>query len=142
MAPQNPVILFVHGSRHTPVHFQRIRDLFASQVFSTYCPIQPSVGKLPPIGLMEDAYVIRTELSNLIDTESRDVIVIAHSYGGMVATQGITKELGKQYRKAQGKSGGIIRIIYMCAFIVTLGESLGSALGGGPAPDTQLPPFI
>ena len=142
MDSEKPVILIAHGSWHTPDHYQSLKDTLQSHGFNTYCPLQPSVGKLPPIGLMEDAEMIRAELDRLINVESKDVIVIAHSYGGIVTTQAVTKELGKKARQSEGKDGGVIRIVYMCAFIVPLGESLGSALGGGPHPDTKLPPFI
>jgi hypothetical protein len=91
---------------------------------------------------MEDAECIRSELTELIDAKSKDVVVLAHSYGGMVASQAIDSDFGKKVRESHGKSGGVVRIVYMCAFIVLKGESLGSALGGGPAPDTKLPPFI
>jgi hypothetical protein len=91
---------------------------------------------------MEDAQCIASELDSLVDAESKDVIVFAHSYGGIVATQSIHEKYRKAARHADGKAGGVVRIVYMCAFIVPLGESLGSALGGGPPPDTKLPPFL
>lgn len=142
MSSTSPTVVFIHGSWHTPKHFERVCELFQAHRFPTSCKLQPSVGKLPPIGLMEDAECIRTDLKELIDTQSKDVIVIAHSYGGVVATQAIDKEFGKKDREAKGKTGGIIRIVYVCAFIVPLGESLGTTLGGAPPPDTKLPPFI
>jgi pimeloyl-ACP methyl ester carboxylesterase len=142
MLSTKPTILFVHGSWHTPKHFQRVRDLFQEHGYTTSCPLLPSAGSLPPVGLMEDAECIRSELEQLINVESKDVIVIAHSYGGMVASQAIDKDFGKKEREANGRSGGMVRIIYVCAFIVLKGDSLGSALGGGPPPDTKLPPFI
>jgi hypothetical protein len=142
MSSIKPTVLFIHGSWHSPKHFQRVRDLFEEHGYPTACPLLPSTGKLPPIGLMEDAQCIRSELKELVDTDSKDVIVIAHSYGGMVASQGVDGEFAKKEREADGKSGGVLRIIYMCAFIVLRGESLASALGGGPAPNTKIPPFI
>jgi pimeloyl-ACP methyl ester carboxylesterase len=136
-----PTIMFIHGSWHSPKHLQRVIDLLKSRGYPTSCPLQASAGNLPPIGMIEDAELMYSELDRLVNTDSKDVIVFAHSYGGIVATQGLTKELGEKVRKDQSKAGGIIRIVYMCAFIVPLGESLGSALGGGPPPNTKLPDF-
>ena len=113
-----PTILFVHGSWHTPKHFERVEELFHSHGYDTICPRQPSAGKLPPIGLMEDAQCIKSELERLIEVENKEVIIIAHSYGGMVTTQGAEKEYGKAQREEEGKRGGIVRIVYVCAFVV------------------------
>jgi hypothetical protein len=90
MTLAKPTALFVHGSWHNPNHFRRVRDLFEAQGFPTSCPLHPSVGKLPLIGLKEDAQCIRDEVKRLVEEEE---IVIAHSYGGIVATEA---------RKSQG----------------------------------------
>lgn len=64
-----------------------------------------------------------------MEIEKRDVIVVAHSYGGLVTTQSVTAEFSKA-REAKGLAGGVVHLVFMCAFIVPLGESLESALGG------------
>jgi hypothetical protein len=137
-----PTVVFILGSWHTPKHFERVCTLFHANGYPALCPKLPSAGNLPPIGLMDDVQCIRSELERLVDTESKDVIIVAHSYGGCVATQSIDEEFGKKKREENGKSGGVMRIVYMTAFIPNKGESIGSALGGGPAPNTKLPPFI
>lgn len=111
-------------------------DLFEANGFPTPCPFQPSVGKLPPIGLAEDAQCIRDELKKLVEVEQKDVIVVAHSYGGIVTTQAVDAEFSKKAREAKGLAGGVIRLVFMCAFLLPLGDSLGSAFGG------SFPPFI
>lgn len=45
-------------------------------------------------------------------------------------------EFSKKAREAKGLAGGVIRLVFMCAFLLPLGDSLGSAFGG------SLPPFI
>lgn len=137
MIESKPTVLFVHGSWHNPNHFRRVRDTFETQGFPTSCPLQPSVGQLPPIGLMEDAQCIRDEVKKLIEEQRRDVVVIAHSYGGIVATEALDAEFSLGAREAKGLSGGILHLIYMCAFLLPLGHSLATALGG-----KELPPFI
>ncbi|KAL1970746.1 hypothetical protein VTN77DRAFT_2580 [Rasamsonia byssochlamydoides] len=136
MASTKPTVLFVHGSWHNPKHFQRMRDFFEANGFPTSCPQQPSVGQLPPIGLMEDAETIRDELKKLVETEQKGVLVMAHSYGGVVTAQAVDREFAKKDREAKGLAGGVIHLVYMCAFMLPLGDSLGSAFGGG------LPPLI
>lgn len=137
MTTTKPTVLFVHGSWHNPNHFRRVRDLFEAKGYSTSCPLHPSIGKLPPIGLKEDAKCIRDELKSLVDIQEKNVIVVAHSYGGIVATEALHAEFAKIARQEKGISGGVVHLVYMCAFLLPLGDSLATALGG-----EELPPFI
>ena len=130
-----PTILFIHGSWHNPAHFEGIRNLFESQGYPTSCPLQPSIDHRPPTGLKEDAQVIQDELTKLIHKQQKEVLVVAHSYGGIVATESITQDLSINARREKGLKGGVLHILYMCAFLLVEGKSLASALGG-------LPPWI
>jgi len=133
-----PTVIFVHGSWHSPKHYQRQLEAFENAGFPYSCPLQPSLGKPPPMGLMEDAQAIRDELTKLVETEEKSVIVIGHSYGGVVMSQAVDHQFARKEREAQGKPGGVTHLLFVCAFVLPLGESLGSALGD---PD-RLPPFI
>ncbi len=59
-----------------------------------------------------------------------------HSYGGVVGTEAVDETLGAKQRQIKGLSGGVTQLLYLCAFLLSEGNSLGSAFGG------QLPPFI
>ena len=50
------------------------------------------------------------------------VAVLAHSYAGIPATQ------------ALAGAGNVVRIVYLAAFQLDVGESLLSSIGGSPAP--------
>lgn len=70
MSPK-PTVLFVHGSWHTPAHFERVRRVFEETGYETKCPRQPSVGNLPPVSMMDDAKCITDELARLVETEGK-----------------------------------------------------------------------
>jgi hypothetical protein len=127
---QKPTVLFVHGSWHTPKHFQPVRDLFEAARYPTSCPPLPTMGGLPPIGLMEDAQRIRDELEWLIETEHREAIVVAHSAGGVVATQAVDAEFARGARAAKGLPGGVVHLVYMCALLLPPGASVALEHGG------------
>ncbi|KAK9781027.1 putative AB hydrolase-1 domain-containing protein [Seiridium cardinale] len=133
---QKPTVLFVHGSWHQPSHFARVRKVLEDADFPTSCPLQPSIGSLPPIGLMEDAQCIRDELKGLIEDESKDVIVVAHSYGGLVTTQAVDEAFGKKQREERGQNGGVVQLHFMCAFMLSINTSLADTFDG------NLPPWI
>lgn len=84
--------------------------------------------------MYDDAQFIRGELELLID-QGQDVVLVMHSYGGVVGTQAAAG-LGKVERQNKGQKGGIIRLFYACSFILPLGHHLCTALGG------ELAPFI
>lgn len=86
--------------------------------------------------MYEDATLIRSELTKLVEDLGKDVIVVMHSYGGVVGTEAVHESLAKKIRKGKGLPGGVLALLYMCAFLLPPEASLGSALGGG------LPPFI
>ena len=132
-----PTVLFVHGSWHSPKHFQPARDAFEQAGYPTECPCQPTFNAKPGTASMqEDAKCIRSLLEELVEAQSKDVICVLHSYGGVVGTEAIHESLGKIVRQKSGLNGGVIGLLYMAAFLLPLGASLGSAFGG------SLPPFI
>jgi hypothetical protein len=65
------------------------------------------------------------------------VIVIAHSYGAVVATEAISARHVAKMRSFTSATGGIVKLVYVAGFILIPGKNLCDAVGGG-----QLPPFI
>lgn len=133
-----PTILFVHGSWHNPAHFGPVRAIFEVAGFPTECPAQPSYNASPeemPDPLAKDVEAVTNALAALID-QGREVLVVLHSYGGVVGTQAVHERFGVAHRRWNGLRGGVTQLLYMAAFVLPEGESLVSALGG------QLPPFI
>lgn len=132
-----PTVLFVHGSWHSPKHFQPARDAFESAGYPTECPCQPTFDAKPgTVALYDDAKCIRSLLNELVEAQGKDVVCVLHSYGGVVGTEAIHESLGKKARQDAGLNGGVLGILYMTAFVLPLGASLSTAFGG------SLPPFI
>jgi pimeloyl-ACP methyl ester carboxylesterase len=76
----------------------------------------------------DDAAAISAVLSSLADG-GHDIVIIMHSYGGIPGTQAVAG-LSKTSRLAEGKKGGVIALVYLCAFLLQKGESLVSFEGG------------
>ena len=137
VAATKPTVLFIHGSWHSPKHFRPVRDLFEDAGYPTECPCQPSFDTKPPTTYMyEDAKAIRAELNKLIEDQGKDVIVAMHSYGGVVGTEAVDESLGKKVRESKGLPGGVLELLYICAFVLKPGDSLASTFAG------DFPPFI
>lgn len=139
MASIKPTILFIHGSWHSPKHFGPVRSIFEQHGYSTECPLLPTFNSKPAppvVSLEDDVGAIQACLDRLIDEEGKEVIVIMHSYGGTVGSEAVHGAWNRQVRNEKGMPGGVIHLLFMCAFIVPVGSSLASTLGG------SLPPFI
>jgi hypothetical protein len=80
--------------------------------------------------MYDDASVIAQEARNLAD-QGKDVILVGHSYSGVPMSQS-TNGLGKEYRKAQGKPGGIVCLAYSVCLVPSIGESVSSLLSRFP----------
>ncbi|KAL9070562.1 MAG: hypothetical protein Q9157_005766 [Trypethelium eluteriae] len=76
----------------------------------------------------DDVNLMRSILMPLID-QGREVVLVLHSYAGFPGSVAI-RGLSKSEAQAKGSGGGLIGIVYMCAFIPHEGVSLLDALEG------------
>ena len=60
--------------------------------------------------------------------------MLLHSYGGAVGTEAVNS-LSASERAAKGLRGGVTHLIYMCAFMLQVGESVGGASLPRPVPE-------
>lgn len=129
-------ILLVPGS-FTPGHVyanvvERVAakgyDIRALQMPSVRLETESPTARKPP-SMYEDASFIANQVSVLAD-EGRDVTIVAHSYGGVPATECV-KGLAKVARQKLGKQGGVVRLAYMTALVPALGYSGSDVLEMG-----------
>ena len=126
-----PAVVLVPGGWHSPLHYSSFLDRLNNEGFVTVSERNPSCDCTNPdaTSLVNDASAIRKII--LSQTErGYEVVVAMHSYGGCpgaAAAQG----LSKKERQAAGKPGGVIGLIFICAFIASEGDSLISKLPGG-----------
>ncbi|KAL8628375.1 hypothetical protein Q9189_005919 [Teloschistes chrysophthalmus] len=83
--------------------------------------------------MYQDASLIRTIVLSLAD-KNREIIMLLHSYGGAPGSEAV-KGLSKQDRENNGHLGGVVHIIYMCGFMLQVGECGGGASLPHPVPD-------
>jgi len=113
-------VLFIHGAWHHGSGFDRVReDLSSRGIASSTVELSSVARDGEPIGdLASDAMLVRNAVAAL----EGDVVVLAHSYGGVVATQ------------ALAGLANVSRIIYLTAFVLDEGESLFAACGSMDPP--------
>lgn len=116
-----PTIVIVPAACHPPALYGPLtKALEAHSIPSIVIPT-PSVGASPGLkDSSEDVALIRNTVISLID-EAKDVTVLMHSYGGIPGSAALDG-LGKSAREKEGKSNGIVRLIYVCSFALKEGE--------------------
>lgn len=123
-----PTILFVTGS-FAPVEFYtNIVDLITSAGHTIQIVKLPSITKKPgPLPTMYDDAAHIAALATELADQGKDIILMAHSYGGTPASQAM-KGLSKSERAKAGKKGGVVRLAYMTAVAPAEGVAAGEAL--------------
>jgi pimeloyl-ACP methyl ester carboxylesterase len=108
-------ILLVHGAWHGPWCWSKIVGPLGDRGLDVHTIKLPSCGSDPSklADLYGDADAVRAKLDEI----DREVLVVAHSYGGIATTEG-----------AAG-AGNVAHIIYLTAFMLDEGESLFAAVG-------------
>ena len=76
-----------------------------------------------------DAAAVHASLQGLVDA-GKEVILVAHSYGGMPAAEALTPDLCVEQRTARGEPGGVIGFFGMVTFFLPKGMTTTQAVGG------------
>ncbi|OCT48128.1 hypothetical protein CLCR_04260 [Cladophialophora carrionii] len=142
-----PAILIIPGSFSTAQMYYSLQAAITalSPTQETYMANLPSAIRNPPeqpATLLDDATFFGGLIEKLLpaanhntaesDESSKDIILVAHSYGGVVATEAL-RGVSKQERLKAGKSGGgVIRVVYLAAHVPREGSSLEDTVGPPP----------
>jgi pimeloyl-ACP methyl ester carboxylesterase len=133
-----PTIVFIPGAFAHPSCFDSIATLLQRSNYpTTYAPY-PSLNPSDPstASVSTDVSEVRKNfLLPLIEEQGKDVVVFAHSFGGVVAG-GAAAGLCKTTRRKRNEEGGVIGLIYLVGGIVGEGERFLDVVGGA------YPPFI
>jgi hypothetical protein len=110
----NRSFLLVPGAWHKPWHLKLLADEL--RYVDVHTVALTSAGDDPAAlgDMYSDAAAIKSAAG--------PVVVVAHSYSGVPATQALSG------------ADNVVRIVYLAAFQLDVGESLLSSFGGTPAP--------
>ena len=127
-----PTVLIIPGAFHRTSSFNTLIPHLDALGFSTAVAAYPSLNPQDPTSatLAADVASIREKhLQPLIDTQGKDIILLLHSFGGVVGG-GAATGYSKSERLSQGKAGGIIGLMYIAGNIVPEGQSVLDLFGG------------
>ena len=128
-----PTVVFVPGAFHTAIHFEPISTLLKNEFFPTTTVELPTTAHAKSASYRDDVYAIRAVLEDLVEKGGKEVILAAHSYGGVPACQTVSG-LERSRRKAESKPGGVVHVLFIAALLVEQGKGMAAALEGGKTP--------
>ena len=128
-------IALVPAAWHSPVHYKEFTHLLHLAGYNTITQRLPSCGSSDPKAqsVAVDAAFISQNLLLPSINAGKEVVLVMHSYGGGPGAMA-AKGLSPAERRAAGKPGGIIGLIFICAFVAKEGQPLVSGSGGKFAP--------
>jgi hypothetical protein len=129
-------IVLVPGAWLTPAFYEPFLNAVSKAGHAVHCAEYPSLDPVDPTtaDCKSDADAIAETLHCLIKDEGRDILLVLYSYAGMLGAAA-ARGLSKAERVKQGKSGGVVRMVFIAAFIV---PEWGLELHGGSLPDWVL----
>lgn len=128
-----PTILLVPGAWFPEQVFDGLIASLKRQgsfdcVVAPYPSINP-VGDFGNMSCVNDTLHVRDKYLKPLVGSGKDIVVFAHSYGGMPAA-GAATGFEKRTRSNAGLTGGVIGLIMASGFVVNEGISCAGAMGG------------
>lgn len=124
--PRKPVIIFSHGAWHVSAHYLLLEKELEGRGYTVVNNNHPSSNNKTPskASIQDDFDQFRsTTLSYL--TAGKDVVVVMHSFGGIVATHALVSlgpdEIESHPDKPRGR---VLSLVYLCAFLPKFEGSL------------------
>ena len=112
-----PIIAIAAGAFHQVEAYQLLVDELKARGFEARVEALKTTGSNANAHVIDDVEHLRASLLLPLVEEKREVIVLAHSFGGIAAGPA-AKGLTLQDRKLQGFQGGIIGVVFLAAFSI------------------------
>ena len=130
-AHQPPTLVLVPGAWHSPIHYSLLLAEIEKAGYPTSSARSPSCGSTDPYSqsVVGDAAFIRQNLLLPLINAGKDIVLVMHSYGGCPGAMA-AKGLSKAEMPAASRKGGIIGLIFICAFVAQEGQTLIGSLPG------------
>jgi pimeloyl-ACP methyl ester carboxylesterase len=130
----SPVVVLIPGSFSVAAMYYPILDKLQASGVESYVTTLPSASRNPPespASLADDIDAISNTVRTIVD-QGKEVVLLAHSYGGMVAS-GLPLELSQTHRRKNAQDGGVISIIFLAAIVLPVGRSVIDDQGMPPS---------
>jgi pimeloyl-ACP methyl ester carboxylesterase len=133
-----PTLVFVPGSWHKPTCYDKVIKLLQEEhKLNCISIILPSTAGDPSATFKDDLDVAREAISSET-SQGRNVIVVAHSYGGMVGNSAIKGFAQPQDASKTSTTGYVIGLILIASGFTLTGLSFMDPFFGHPPPSWRV----
>lgn len=133
----NPAFILVPGAWHSADTWRKVVSGLQAQQHNAIPITLPSTTGDPSAGLGEDVQAVRSAILTET-TQGRDVVVVVHSYGGLVgesAIKGLTTRHDEDDSSSTGqKKGLVVGLALIATGFAMTGVSFIEGAGGKPPP--------
>ncbi|KAL5339334.1 alpha/beta-hydrolase [Aspergillus crustosus] len=121
-----PTLVFAPGSWYPTSTFNSLTTLLESQGYRTHTVAFPSITQATTVkDLSNDIAAVRSLIEPEIK-QGKDVVVIAHSWAGLP----VNSALEGLIKTSETHGAGVIKLLFISAFLPEIGQSLVSTKGG------------
>ena len=118
MAQSKPAYVFVGGVSHTPVFFQDLIEQMAAHGYASTAVAFPTCGdNTENTKQWDEVTAIQEAITSYLEGKNSDVVLVSHSYGGWPGSRAV-KGLDKETRLKNGKSTGVIEVVFLAGFLL------------------------
>ncbi|KAI0521615.1 alpha/beta-hydrolase [Xylaria bambusicola] len=133
----SPTLVFVHGSWHQPSCYNKITEILQGRHgLKCVSPALPSTAGNPDATFKDDIDVIRRAILREVNAGT-DVVVIAHSYGGMVGNSAI-KGFARSREEPASATGHVVGLILIASGFTFTGLAFMDPFLGRPPPSWRV----
>uniref|UniRef100_A0A8H7MY24 AB hydrolase-1 domain-containing protein n=1 Tax=Bionectria ochroleuca TaxID=29856 RepID=A0A8H7MY24_BIOOC len=128
MSAKKPTIVVVPGAWSTPAHYRKLVEALQARSFEVKVPsLATNNGARPPNSSFQDDVAAVRALVEPIVEQGNEVVIVMHSYGGAVGTDA-TEGLSRKEREANNLPGGVVHLVYLCAYLLAKGQSVWNVI--------------
>ncbi|KAL9048928.1 MAG: hypothetical protein Q9162_007479 [Coniocarpon cinnabarinum] len=133
---KTPIFVFLPGSYQTPAHFEPITQKLQTCGYDAVALMLAGRGdNAESAAPLESVTTARARLTELVQDQSREVVLMGCSYAGMIASMAV-KGLEISLRQHQGLAGGVTNVVFIAGLLIPEGLKLVDML-----PGNRLPPW-
>ena len=131
-----PAVVLVHGGFSHPGVYSPLLSALSQAGFVARCPHLPtSFDDHAHKGCLEDDIAaVRKEIIELA-SGGHSIIVLAHSWGGFVASEAISPDLYSPTPSTSESGGGVVYLIYLSAWMLEPGATVMDQFAKSSAPN-------
>lgn len=108
-----PAIVLVHDAFHQPHHYEATLRPLRERGFTVAAPALPTTGARPGTAYQDDVAVLMHEALQPLLDQGRDVVLVAHGFGALPASQCVEGEAVAE-RADCGLAGGVCHYVNVC----------------------------